>query len=150
MFTWSFSTHKEHSASWYVVALIVVLSLVLYGIIEGIYLLSIVAFLFAGVYILMENNVSPVTHVEVNEIGIKVGGSFYEYSTLARFAVIYNEDIPVILRLTPLKKLATIIDIPLTQDVNAVELKNYLASFLEEQKDVSLSNSDVLIHAMRL
>ena len=47
MFSWSFSTHKEHSASWYVVAIIVVLSLVTYGIVEGIYIMSVVSFLFA-------------------------------------------------------------------------------------------------------
>jgi hypothetical protein len=56
MFSWDFSSKKEHPVGWYIIGIIVVLSLVLYGIVEGLYLLSIVAFLFAGVYILMENN----------------------------------------------------------------------------------------------
>lgn len=46
--------------------MIVVLSLVTYGIIEGIYIMSVVSFLFAGVYILMENNASPVTRAEID------------------------------------------------------------------------------------
>jgi hypothetical protein len=54
------------------------------------------------------------------------------------------------LRITPRKKLSTIIDITLTQDVNPVELKNWLAERLEEEKDVKFSNSDALIHVMRL
>jgi hypothetical protein len=47
MYNWQFSSEKERPQSWYIIALIVVLSLVLYGIIEGLYLMSIVAFLFA-------------------------------------------------------------------------------------------------------
>jgi MFS superfamily sulfate permease-like transporter len=72
MFTWNFSTHKEHSASWYIMAIIVVLSLVVYGIVEGIYIMSVVSFLFAGVYILMENNSNPITRVDIDEAGIHV------------------------------------------------------------------------------
>jgi hypothetical protein len=47
MFSWSFASRPYHSASWYLVAIVVVLMLVVYGIVEGLYLMSIVAFLFA-------------------------------------------------------------------------------------------------------
>ncbi len=150
MFSWDFSTHKEHSAAWYIAAIVVVLSLVTYGIIEWIYLLSIAAFLFAWVYILMENNANPVTHVDVDNTGIRVGTTFYEYSSLVSYAIVYVRDTPIYLRITPRKKLSTVIDIPLTPDVDAVELRNYLSGQLEEEKNAQLSNSDVLIHAMRL
>ena len=150
MFSWAFSSHKEHSAGWYIVAIIVVLSLVAYGITQWLYLLSIVAFLFAGVYILMENNSNPVTHVEINEEGIKVGNSFYDMKSLSTFSIIRSGDIPLYLRLIPRKKLSPMIDIPLTQDVNPVALKEWLSNYVEEDKDATLSNSDVIIHAMRL
>jgi type IV secretory pathway VirB3-like protein len=150
MFTWNFSTHKEHSASWYIMAIIVVLSLVVYGIVEGIYIMSVVSFLFAGVYILMENNSNPITRVDIDEAGIHVGGSFYDFSSLSSFAIVYVGDRAMYLRITPRKKLSTVIDITLTQDVNPVELKNWLATHLEEEKDVKFSNSDALIHLMRL
>lgn len=73
MFTWSFATHKEHSPTWYIVAIVIILMLVVYGIIEQLYLMSVVAFLFAGVYLLMENNSTPTTQVDVSERGIQVG-----------------------------------------------------------------------------
>lgn len=73
MFSWSFASHKEHSSSWYVIAIIVVLTLVVYGIVEKIYIMSVVSFLFAGVYLLMENNSLPVTQVDFLERGIQVG-----------------------------------------------------------------------------
>jgi|GEM_PF-6576803 len=47
MFFWDFSAKKEHTASWYLIALGVVATLVIYGITQGLYLLSIVSFLFA-------------------------------------------------------------------------------------------------------
>lgn len=47
MISWSFSSRKEHSAAWYISAITIVLILVGYGIYDGIYPLSIVAFLFA-------------------------------------------------------------------------------------------------------
>lgn len=47
MFSWQFSSQKERPAQWYIIALVVVLFLVAYGIIEGMYFMSVVAFLFA-------------------------------------------------------------------------------------------------------
>lgn len=98
----------------------------------------------------MENNSSPVTQAEIDDTGIRVGGTFYDYSSLTSFAIVYIEDRALYLRITPRKKLATVLDIPLTQDVNPVELKSYLAERLEEEKDVKFSNTDALIHVMRL
>jgi len=131
-------------------AIIVVLSLVIYGIVEGIYIMSIVVFLFAWVYILHENNSEPITRAEVDASGIRVWGSFYEFSSLQSFAIVYAGDIAASLRILPKKKLSIPIDIPLTQDVNPVELKSYLVERLEEEENVKFWSSDALINAMRL
>ena len=73
MFTWSFASHKEHSSSWYIAASIVVLTLVIFGIVMQLYFMSVASFLFVGVYLLIENNSTPTTQVEVLEPGIQVG-----------------------------------------------------------------------------
>lgn len=112
--------------------------------------MSVVSFLFAGVYILMENNSNPITHTEIDNSWIRIGGTFFDYSAIQSFSIVYIEDRPMYLRITPRKKLSTVLDIPLTQEVNAVELKTYLAGHLEEQKDVKFSNTDALIHVMWL
>lgn len=112
--------------------------------------MSIVAFLFAGVYVLMENNSAPVMHVEVDEQSIRVGGSVYELKEMEKFAIISIANVPSFLRLFPRKRLSPVVDIPLSHDVNPVELKNFLAEHVEEDKNATLSNSDALIHAMRL
>ena len=98
----------------------------------------------------MENNSSPVTRADIDDAGIRVGGTFYDYSLLTAFSIVYVQDRAMYLRITPRKKLTTVLDIPLTQDVNPVELKNYLGERLDEDKDVKFSNTDALINIMRL
>lgn len=98
----------------------------------------------------MENNSAPMMHVEVDEQSIRVGGSVYELKEIEKFAVISIANVPSFIRLFPRKRLSPVIDIPLSHDVNPVELKNFLAEHVEEDKNATLSNSDALIHAMRL
>ena len=112
--------------------------------------MSIVSFLFAGVYLLMENNSTPVLHVDVTDRGIQVGGSFYDYSQYTRFALVSMADIPAFVRLYPVRKLSPLIDIPLSGKVSTTELRSYLVSKMEEEHNNTISNSDALIHAMKL
>lgn len=125
--------------------------LVVYGIVEWLYLMSIVAFLFAGVYLLMENNSAPVMQVDVTDRGIQVGSSFYDYSQFSRFAMVSIADVPAFIRLYPIRKIAPLIDIPLPQTgINPVDLRTYLANMMEEERNNTISNADALIHAMKL
>lgn len=89
-------------------------------------------------------------HVEVDEKWIRVSWSVYELRDMEKFAVISIAGTPAFVRLFPRKKLSPVIDIPLTQDVNPGELKDFLAGYIEEDKNAILSNSDAIIHAMRL
>ncbi len=131
-------------------AIIIVLSLVWYGIMSWVYIMSIVVFLFAWVYILMENNALPTTQIHINEWGISIGTSRYDYPSIVSFSVISISGVPTYLRLKIRKKIAPVLDIPLTQDVNPVALKEFLIQYIDEDETASLSNSDAIIHAMRL
>lgn len=82
------------------VALIIVLTLVIYGITQQLYMMSIVVFLFAGVYMLRENNIEPVMEVTVTEQGIQVHNSFYEYAKISSFAILYDGTAAILLRLS--------------------------------------------------
>ena len=98
----------------------------------------------------MENNAAPMTHVEVDEHSVRVGGSVYELRDIEKFAIISVANIPSFLRITPRKRLSPVIDIPLSHDISSVELRDFLLANIEEDKNATLSNSDALIHAMRL
>lgn len=150
MYSWQFSTSTGKPKGWYIIALVVVLSLVIYGIIEGMYLMSIVAFLFAWVYILMENNSIPITSVDINDHMIRVNGTIYEMDKIDRFTLLSNDGNYVMLRLFIKNGIAPIIDIPLTAEVDSAWLKDFLSSILSYDANADWTRTDKIIHSMRL
>ena len=150
MYHWQFASRNERPQSWYIVALVVVLFLVIYGIVQWLYMMSVVAFLFAWVYIMKENNAAPLTDVNVTENGIQVQDTFYEYSQIASFAILYDQEIAKMLRFSVKKWITSLIDIPITQDVNPAELRNILLKNISENPDAEFTKSDRMIQAMRL
>lgn len=150
MYHWQFASRNERPQSWYIVALVVVVFLVIYGIVQWLYMMSVVAFLFAWVYIMKENNAAPLTDVNVTENGIQVQDTFYEYSQIASFAILYDQEIAKMLRFSVKKWITSLIDIPITQDVNPAELRNILLKNISENPDAEFTKSDRMIQAMRL
>ncbi|GAB0174599.1 MAG: hypothetical protein HHAS10_04780 [Candidatus Altimarinota bacterium] len=151
MFHWQFSTSPGKPKGWYIIALVVVLSLVIYGVIEGMYLMSIVAFLFAGVYILMENNAIPISTVDINDRIIKVNDTIYEFDKIDRFALLSDgEGNPIMLRLFIKKGISSVIDIPFTTEVDSASLKDFLLSVIPYDANADWTRTDKIIHTMRL
>lgn len=150
MFTWEFSNQKGHSPTWYLVGLIVVLFFVVYGIVNGIYILSIAVFLFAGTYILIENNTTPVTPVKIESDHIIVESSRHEMRDFESFSILLVRDKPVLLRLFPKKRFGVTLDIPITPDVPVHDLKEFLALRLEENTSAEFTGTDAFVHLTRL
>ncbi len=150
MFFWSFSSKKERTPKWYIFALIVILFLIIYGIIEGLYLMSIASFLFAGVYILMENNSNPVIEVKIDDHAIRANTSVFEFSQIQKFAILSHENVPIMLRIFLKKSFSPVVDIPFTTEVDAYEVKDFLAQYLELDDTAEFTKSDHLINIMRL
>jgi hypothetical protein len=90
MYHWQFSSSIQRSKEWYIIALIIVLFLVVYGILQELYIMSIVAFLFAGVYILIENNASPVSTVDIDDKKIQVNSTIYNFDSIDRFTLLMS------------------------------------------------------------
>ncbi len=94
----------------------------------------------------MENNHSPITSVQIDESGIRVGSVFYSYASIWDFSIITIDDRAVYLRITPRKKISVVIDIPFIQDLDVVAIRSFLNERIEEKKDVKFSNTDAFIH----
>lgn len=148
MFEWSVSVRKERSAGWYLVAGIAVASLVVWGFIEGIYALSVVAVIFAGVFLLIENNAPDSVLVSVNENGVGIGTDFYDYGIVEDFALIFDRGEPVYLRLRLSKKgIKTIdVDIPPGSDVSG--LRAFLSEYAAESKDSELGFAEKMLRLL--
>ena len=127
------------------------LFLVIYGILQWLYMMSIAAFLFAWVYIMRENNSAPIVDVQVTENGIQIQDTFYDYPQITNFAILYDQQVARILRIALRKWITPSIDIPLvSEEVNVSELKNFLLNYLSENTNAEFSKSDRVIQAMRL
>ena len=133
MFSWTISNEKNRGPMWYIFAIIIILVLVIYGIISGLYLMSVVAVLFSGVFLLIENNTLPTTRFFINEKHLQIDNTPYTWENFSHFSIV---DIGnrKILKLFPLKKFSPVFEIPLNSDINSAELYNFLKNFLEEKE----------------
>jgi len=111
----------------------------------GIYILAVVVFIFAGVYMLIENNAPETVEVEVNENGVMVSETFYDYPKIESFGIIYNGAIPYILRLKLKTRGFRVLDLHLQPNqINTAELRSYLANYITEDEKAELSTSEKL------
>lgn len=112
--------------------------------------MSIVVFLFAGVYILMENNATPNMTVMVNDRVVQIGWSHYELDKLAKFTILTRDGTPAILRIWIKKSLTSTIDIPLTAELDGYELKDFLSQYVTYDSEAEFTKSDRIIEAIGL
>ena len=150
MFSWEFASKKEKSRIWYAIAGAVGIGLIVWGILIGLVVMSVVVLIFAGVYLLVENNSPDTVHVEVNENGIGLEETFYDYGKIDSFAYVYEGAKPLFLRLHLKSKMLRMVDVPLNADVNPAEMRAYLATFLPESEQSELSFTERLVHVFRL
>lgn len=134
MFSWNIATQNTKGPGWYTTAGIFCLAFIIWGIFVQLYALSIVVFIFVGVYIMIENNAPDVTQIAVDENGININGSFYDYPSMEEFSIVYDNRKPIFLRLRMKQKGLNTIDIDLTQDVNSYELRNFLLQYIKESE----------------
>ena len=134
MFSWNITTQNTKGPGWYTTAGVFSLAFIIWGIFVGLYALSVVVFIFVGVYILIENNAPENTQIVVDEHGVNINGGFYDYPSIEEFSIIYENRKPIFLRLRVKKQGLSTIDIELTQDVNSYELRAFLLGYLPESE----------------
>lgn len=138
------------SPIWYLIAIIIVLTLVVYGISQKLWIMPIVALLFAWVYMLHENNAPDTIITEVTETGISSRGNFYDFAKIESFAILYVNDIPYILRLRTLGSIPPLLDIYLTEWIDIVALRDILLTRVREDTTAKITFADNLIHLLKL
>lgn len=112
------------------------LSLAIWGTINGIYALTIVIVIMVGVYILLENNAPEFTRAIVNENGIGVGEGFYDYGQIREFEIVYDHEVPCFIRISLKKSNLRTIDIPVSMlgetEFTIGEIRAFLLQYLQE------------------
>lgn len=149
LYSWSYSNDKNRWWLWYVIALSIVIWLVIWWFLNKQYILWFLVILIAWVYFFVENNQDEQTNVEIQELGIKINSSFYEYTKIISFYVIYEWEYAKMIRLNLNKKWVKIIDIEIDNNI-AKDIIWPLQNYIQIDESWELNFTDKLIRIFKL
>ncbi len=149
LYSWRFSNDKNRGNLWYIIALSIVIWLVVWWFLSRQYPLSFLIILITGVYFFVENNSEEHVDISLTHLWVKVNNSFYDYSKIESYSLIYNGEYAVILRLTLIKKWLKYIDIKIDNDI-AIVLKEILPNYIKQDEKWELNFTDKLIQILKL
>lgn len=150
MFNWQFNSKKERSSSWYIMAVVIAIGLVIRWYLTEQYIMSVVIIMLVWVFFLIENNSPEIVEVTINENWILISESFYDYPKIETFAVIYDRNVPLFLRVRFKSRWLKLLDIPLSSDINSPDLRAFLLEYIEEDSKTEMSSTDKLINYLKL
>lgn len=133
---WTIQQYDRHDRStfWYILMIGLGLLLVLYGVITGNFLFSLIIILFSIIIFLQSHQEAPQVPFRITDIGVVVGGKFYEYSEFEGFYLVYKPPHTKTLFLDTKSILQPAIRVPLL-DNNPIEVKHSLREFLVEDTE---------------
>jgi hypothetical protein len=149
LYTWEISTKKERGAHWYILALAIVIGLVIWWFFTRQYWLSLIILLLSGLFYFVENNIADHVSVVVTPLWIKVGNSFYEFTSIKNYNFVYESENALLLRLRLQKKTLPIFDIDIDSNI-ASNLSPILSQYIEEMPKEEVSFSERFIKKIKL
>lgn len=149
IYNWSFSNEKNRWSLWYIIALSVVIWLVIWWFLTKQYVMSFLVILITWVTFFVENNSEETTQVSITNLWIKVNSTFYDFSKISSYWLLYDWENAVFLRLALIKKWIKTLDLDIDNNI-ALDLKSILPNFLKEDKNAELTFTDKMIKILKL
>lgn len=149
IYNWSFSNEKNRWNLWYVIALSIVIWLVIWWFLTKQYIMSFLIILITWVTFFVENNSEETTQVLITNLWIKINSTFYDFSKIASYSLIYDWENAIFLRLSLIKKWIKVLDLDINNDI-ALNLKSILPNFLNENKNAELTFIEKIIRILKL
>ncbi len=149
IYKWEFSDNKNRWKLWYTIAISAVIGLTIWWILTKQYWLSFIVILISWITFFIENNSEEIIKIEINELWIKVGWFFYDYSKIDKYSFIYNWEHAIILRLMLNKKWIKNIDLKVDNTICS-ELNHILPEYIEESEKSELTSSEKVINLLKL
>lgn len=125
---------KEKRKDWYWIVGVVALGLIITAIVIENYLFAFLVGMSAFLMINLAAKKPLSLSVEISEQGIKIYNEMYSYETLYSFWITYNKDDTPLLLLLSDRPVSPIISLTIDEDINLLELREYLSQFIEEQE----------------
>lgn len=149
IYKWQFSDKKERWKLWYLIIISIAFWIIIWWILTKQYWLSFISMLVLWLSFFVENNSPDFIEVNITELGIKVWEIFYEFWKIETYSFIYSWENAILLRLNLRKKWLKVLDLKIDNNI-FLDLKEILASFIEENPDWKLSTSEKLINFLKL
>jgi len=149
LYSWNFSSKKQRWTLWYTLVLSIVIWLVIWGFLTKQYGMSFLILLLTGLVYFVENNSADIVNVDINELWVKVWESFYDFSNISSFTLVYEWENAIFLRLNLTRKWLRYIDLNIDNDI-ALNAKEVLQNFVEENWKSDISFIDKLIKLLKL
>ena len=150
IYSWSFDSRKNRGSLWYIIVLSISVWLIIWWFLSKQYWMSfvIIILLWLGFYI--ENNSEDLVNVEILDSWIKIDNNFYNFSSILKYAIVYDNDSAVILRIILPNKIWTRnIDLSIDNQILS-DVKKILDNFLEESPKDQLSVSEKVVRMLKL
>ncbi len=149
LYSWKFSAKKERSNLWYIIGFSIVIWLVIWWFFTSQYGMSFIIILIAGISYFLEVNIEDEIFIQIQQLWISIWDTFYDYSKIKSFSLIYDWSNAILLRLKINKKGIPFLDLDINNSI-AQELRPLLSSFLQEDEKEDITFIDKLVRLLKL
>ena len=111
--------------------------------------MSFIILLITWLAYFVENNSDDIVIVKINELWINVAWSFFDFSSINSFWIVYKWETPVLIRLNLNNKSLNQLNLKVTSE-NINEIRNILLEFIEETPKIELKLSEKIIEKLKL
>jgi len=134
---------------WYLVASIIVIGLVVYAILTDSATMAIVFILLAGMFFMTHRRQPRIVDVRITKLGVFYDKTFYHYSAINAFWVVYHPPFVRVLYLRLGGRSYRLIKIELNHQ-DPTEIRNLLAKEIPEVEGMEEHGFDMLARILRL
>ncbi len=150
IYSWSFDSRKNRGSLWYIIVLSISVWLIIWWFLSKQYWMSFVIIILLWLAFYIENNSDDLVNVEILDSWIKVDNNLYNFGSILRYSIVYDNDNAVILRIIMPNKIWTRnIDLSIDNQILS-DIKKILDNFLEESPKDQLSVSEKIIRMLKL
>ncbi len=141
--------HHEKSLLWFIIAAVILSSLVVYGVMTDGWTFSMAIIVAAGAYYVSHRTPPDVVTMSVTSRGVRIGRHLFEYHSLKNFWIVFNP--PYVHRLYLRMKTKYAADVIVdVHDSDVAELRALLKKHVTENEKTTEPFADTLIRLLRL
>jgi len=130
---WTIQEYEQHERGtlWYVSMVLGGLGLIIFGLVTGNFLFSLIIILFSIILYLQSHQQAPQLLFSMTDLGIVIGSRFYTYKELDGFYIVYDPPRVKTLFFETTSPFRPLLRIPLL-DANPLDVRGTLLNYLEE------------------